>query len=174
MLASVWWSSEKSRHRIPATILVVPAIVALWFQAEVGPFAPLAWTVFLLYPIALLFMAVMRPGVSNLDRVLAAVSVYLLIAVTFGYLHQMVMMLDSTSYRMPIDPMREGNTDMLYFSFVTILTLGFGDIIPLSPFARMLTVTEALIGVFFIAILIARLISLRDEPAENSGPTRSK
>ena len=54
---------------------------------------------------------------------------------------------------------------MLYFSLVTILTLGYGDIVPIAPFARMLTVFEAFFGSFFIAILIARLVSLEGRRA---------
>ena len=48
----------------------------------------------------------------------------------------------------------------IYFSFVTLTTLGYGDIVPISPFARTLSITEALIGSFFIAILIAKLVGL--------------
>ena len=48
----------------------------------------------------------------------------------------------------------------LYYSFVTLTTLGYGDIRPISPTARILSVTEAITGVLYTAILIARLVSL--------------
>ena len=51
--------------------------------------------------------------------------------------------------------------DFVYFSFVTLTTLGYGDITPASPTVRTLTILEALVGQLFIGILIARLVSLQ-------------
>jgi hypothetical protein len=50
---------------------------------------------------------------------------------------------------------------MFYFSFVTITTLGYGDIAPVSLLARSLTIVQALVGQVYIAIVIARLVSLQ-------------
>ena len=51
-------------------------------------------------------------------------------------------------------------SQLLYFSFTTLTTLGYGDISPLSPVARIWAVFEAICGTFFLAILISRLVSL--------------
>jgi len=48
----------------------------------------------------------------------------------------------------------------LYFSFITLSTVGYGDIIPVSEVARMLAVVEAMFGMFYVTLLIARLVSL--------------
>ena len=48
----------------------------------------------------------------------------------------------------------------LYFSFTTLSTIGYGDIIPLSGAARMLAMVEAVFGMFYVTLLIARLVSL--------------
>jgi voltage-gated potassium channel Kch len=48
----------------------------------------------------------------------------------------------------------------IYFSFITLTTVGYGDIVPVSTVARMLTSTEAMTGTLFMAVLIARLVSL--------------
>ncbi len=52
------------------------------------------------------------------------------------------------------------STDALYFSFVTLTTLGFGDIAPISPLARTLVMLEAVTGQLFLAVLVARLVGL--------------
>jgi hypothetical protein len=49
---------------------------------------------------------------------------------------------------------------MLYFSFVTLLTIGYGDIIPVNDIAQTAVVFEGMIGQFYVAILVARLVSL--------------
>jgi voltage-gated potassium channel Kch len=57
--------------------------------------------------------------------------------------------------------------DVLFFSFMTLTTVGYGDIIPVSPEARLVALFEAVAGVFFLAFLVARLVALyrMDEPA---------
>ena len=49
---------------------------------------------------------------------------------------------------------------LMYFSFVTLCSLGYGDILPVTPAARMLATAEAIVGQFYLAIFVARLISL--------------
>ncbi|MFB3068382.1 MAG: potassium channel family protein, partial [Acidobacteriota bacterium] len=64
-----------------------------------------------------------------------------------------------------VDPARNiqglfGSPDLLYFSFITLTTLGYGDITPVAGYARALAALGSLTGLFFLAILIARLVSL--------------
>jgi hypothetical protein len=54
----------------------------------------------------------------------------------------------------------DGGGELIYFSFVTLTTMGYGDITPIHPIARSLAITEALTGQLYIAILLARLVSL--------------
>ena len=79
------------------------------------------------------------------------------------------------------------NFNALYFSFTTLSTVGYGDIIPVSGVARMLAMVEAVFGMFYVTLLIARLVSLycskgpleavnREEIANNKriGPKNSQ
>jgi hypothetical protein len=52
------------------------------------------------------------------------------------------------------------NFNALYFSFTTLSTVGYGDIVPVSGIARMLAMVEAVFGMFYVTLLIARLVSL--------------
>ena len=58
---------------------------------------------------------------------------------------------------------REGSADWVYFSFVTLTTVGYGDITPVARAARSLAMLEALVGQLYPAIIIARLVSLQSE-----------
>jgi voltage-gated potassium channel len=107
---------------------------------------------------------VFRSPRVTLDVMLGAVTAYLLIALAFAALYSLVFHLDSQSFRLPewiergsVEGMR---TEMVYFSLVTLATLGYGDILPSSPFTQMLAVLEAVIGQFFMAVLVAWLVGM--------------
>jgi len=53
-----------------------------------------------------------------------------------------------------------GDSTVLYFSFTTLTTLGYGDIVPTSPISRMLTSVEAIAGQLYLAVLVARLVGM--------------
>jgi voltage-gated potassium channel len=100
----------------------------------------------------------------TLDIMLAAVTAFLLIALSFAALYGLVFHLDSQSFRLPewiergsVEAVR---TEMVYFSLVTLATLGYGDILPSSPFTQMLAVVEAVIGQFFMTVLVAWLVGM--------------
>ena len=57
---------------------------------------------------------------------------------------------------------------MMYFSFVTLATLGYGDILPYSEAARMLAVIEAVVGQFYVAVIVAVVVSRFIAPAASS------
>jgi voltage-gated potassium channel len=100
----------------------------------------------------------------TLDVLLAAVTAYVLIALSFAALYSLVFQLDARSFRLPewieggaVEAVR---TEMVYFSLVTLATLGYGDILPSSPFTQMLAVVEAVIGQFFMTVVVAWLVGL--------------
>jgi hypothetical protein len=100
----------------------------------------------------------------TLDIILAALTGYLLIALSFAALYSLVFHLDSHSFRLPewieYGSVEATRTEMVYFSLVTLATLGYGDILPSSPFTQMLAVLEAVIGQFFTTVLVAWLVGM--------------
>lgn len=89
--------------------------------------------------------------------VLASVCGYLMIAIVYALAYGIVdgLVLESFSSGM-VDP----TNDYLYFSLVTMTTLGYGDIAPIHPLTRSLATTEAVIGQFYVAVIVARLVSI--------------
>jgi hypothetical protein len=100
----------------------------------------------------------------TLDVMLAALTAYVLTAFSFASLYNLAYQLDYKSFRFPewieTNPAEILRTEMIYFSLVTLATLGYGDILPSSPFTQMLAVVEAVIGQFFIAVLVAWLVGM--------------
>jgi ion channel len=113
--------------------------------------------------------------VVTADTVLGGICVYLLIGFVFFYLFDMVELIHPGAFlerdqrlRPPVNAehLLIRRPELNYFSFVTLTTVGFGDITPVDPLARVLTVLEALFGqiylVTFLAFLVGNYISQRD------------
>ncbi len=91
------------------------------------------------------------------DTIRGGICVYLLIGFVWALLYGITASLDGKAFSQAIIA-EESYSNVVYFSFTTLTTLGYGDIIPVSPLAKMLTNLEALIGQLYPAILIAILV----------------
>ena len=121
----------------------------------------LMWVVFLvLLAVAILFR-VFEEGQINVHRIQGAVAVYLLLGVIWAGCYRLVVEVDPTAFNFP-SVTDEGSlmSKLVYFSFVTLTTVGYGDITALATGARSLAMLEALTGQLFPAVLIARLVSM--------------
>jgi len=102
----------------------------------------------------------------TIDSIFAAIVAYMLAALAFSAAYSALYALDPASFSFPapaaITLAEHGAVDAqaTYFSFVTIATLGYGDITPKVPFAQMLVVSEAMFGQFYVAVIIAWLVSM--------------
>jgi len=96
------------------------------------------------------------------DRIYAVVAGYLMLGIIWAYLYGIVEVLAPGSFNMgsdwQIDDAGESKVKLLYFSFVTLTTLGYGDVSPALPFAQSLAVLEAATGILYIAVLVASLV----------------
>jgi hypothetical protein len=116
---------------------------------------------------ALVLWQVFLPGRIDLYRILGAIAAYLLIGMLFAQVFRLIAEWAPGAFLLHGAPRDYDTLAPLfrYYSFVTLTTLGFGDLSPVHPLARSMTVLEALIGVLYPAVLIARLVSLeRPEP----------
>ena len=85
-------------------------------------------------------------------------AVYFLIGFLWSFLYIVVTISDPGSISFPDSELIPG--EIFYFSFVTLTTLGYGDITPESMMARNLTIIEATIGQIYLTVLVARLVGL--------------
>ena len=104
-----------------------------------------------------IMMKVIRSKDIDFNIISGAVSVYLLIALEFSFVFSLLHYFDEQSFRFPTD--YENALDLVYFSYVTITTLGYGEITPVNPIARSLSIVLALVGQLYLTILVAILVS---------------
>jgi voltage-gated potassium channel len=106
---------------------------------------------------------VLFKGKSDLNTIIGSLAMYLLLGLTWSivYLVLLFFIPDAIS-GIPQQEWGENMTHTNYFSFVTLTTLGYGDLIPVSTLARVFAYLEAVTGLFFIAIVVASLINSID------------
>ena len=131
--------------------------------------ARLADVLFFGFTTAVLLYHVLADREVTADTLYGAVCVYLLSGVMWASLYGLVELLQPHAFQASSG---QGVTrsDLLFFSFVTLTTLGYGDITPVTSPARSLAVVEAVFGVLYNALLIARLVGLYRPGAPSPRP----
>jgi hypothetical protein len=106
------------------------------------------------------------------ERLCAALSAYLLLGVCWGVIYAAMSRMDTRALLVggttPEQPLALADT--IYFSFVTLATLGYGDVTPTGPITRGLVIFEAIVGQLYLAILVARLVGLQTASLPSSTP----
>jgi hypothetical protein len=158
MLAANWLAAGSIVIAIVLVIVaaeVESAIVDAYLDAA-------AWLIAGMTLSAVVARAVFGPGKVTFHRIVGGILLYLTIGLTFVALFGLVAILIPDAFK-GLEPLR-GNFaiagNLIYFSFVTLTTIGYGDIVPVHPYARGLANLEAVIGQLYPATLLARLVSL--------------
>jgi hypothetical protein len=98
----------------------------------------------------------------TLDSIFATVAAYLLLALLFAQIYLCLITWNPASFSLPVDaaerPAHLLQSDMTYFSLVTLATVGYGDVLPATHTARMLAMFQAVIGVFYLAVVVAMFV----------------
>ncbi|MGD9330639.1 MAG: potassium channel family protein [Desulfobacterales bacterium] len=161
LIASVHAVSENRRQVILAVLVIAPAI-ALGWGSELLQVRMSQVGAGIMQIIALGFIAykilgyALRGGRVDHEKVAAAVCAYLLLGVVWADLFELVNILIPVSFNSTLLSAK----DFLYYSFVTLSTLGYGDITPVKGPAQALAYTEALVGQLYLTVLVARLVGL--------------
>lgn len=140
------------------------AALAVRWMAFVTPTLALqlwanVWSLAAIMVIAMVLLAqVFRTGPVNPYRIQGAIAVYLLFGIGWAHGYHMTAVLHPGSFNSSGE--MSNVLDWTYFSFVTLTTVGYGDITPLKPIARVLSTGEALTGQLYLAVLIARLVAM--------------
>ena len=177
LIAAVW---AVSRHRgvlVAGLSLAAPTFIAAWMQH----FIERRWLIAAYLVLGVMFLGftavvVLRQTLGGAavtsDTIAGAICFYLLLSVIWALIYALVEIAHPGSF---LDGGRPVGSDghhslvpeLLYLSLVTLSTLGYGDILPVTPQARMLAALEGIIGPLYLAVLIARLVGLA---ASRPGP----
>jgi hypothetical protein len=162
------------RLRVATISLVVPTLISHWIDqlsdSSIHRIVGLGLaTVFLAFLTLVIMFAVFRDETVTFDTIFGAVCAYLLLGVTWGTAYALLVVIspDSLSVSPGLahasgwgEPISAFTPVLQYYSFTTLATLGYGDVSPLSPGARALSVMEGLSGQLYLAVLVARLVGI--------------
>ena len=171
MLAGVSAISRQRTATIVVSVIAVAGLAIRWL----GQFAPsqsmeiavaLSGVVSVATLAYVVLSQVLRAGSVNKHRIMGAIAVYLLFGLAWGEAYLAVERWNPGSFSAAATVALIPQSWM-YYSFVTLTTVGYGDITPVSSLARSLAVLEALTGQLYPAILLARLVALEVNSAAN-------
>ena len=156
-------ASDRPRHRRIAVSLAAISVLANGAALSVGG-VPLwagngASLIFLAYTTYLLLRAVVGSANVTPEIVAGALAAYVMVGLTWAIAYGVVESHWPGSIHFPGDIPEAGFSDLLYFSFVSLLTIGYGDILPVSRAARTLVLLEGLLGMAFSTVLLAVLVA---------------
>jgi len=149
---------------LASTVAVVALFVRwtglLYPTSALGIWPELANIAALLMLLYILLSQVFAPGPVTPMRIQGAMAAYLLFGVGWANAYAIVASTIPRSFSLPGHD-ASSITNWFYYSFVTLTTLGFGDIVPAHPIARSLTIAEVLTGQLYLAVLIGRLVGMQ-------------
>lgn len=130
-----------------------------------------AWLLISLIIIWIVARAVYAPGPITYRRIIGAVLLYVNIGILFVALYVMLAVMIPDAFRgVSVRPHASLPSDFVYFSFVTLTTVGYGDIVPVDPLVRSLSNLEAVIGQLYPATVLARLVSDQVSTRDRNNP----
>ncbi len=133
-------------------------------------FYPTRTTLFFIYLMLFMFFfgsfkaavrQILFKGEVDSNKIIGSLSLYMLIGLMFTTIYLMILIFDPDAFNgIKITEWEHSFFSVAYFSFVTLTTLGYGDISPATPIAKFFVTLEAVTGVFYMAIFVSSLINL--------------
>ena len=168
LIAGVFAVANRKRSLAIALVLAIPAITMRWINQLrpdlVHPAAFLVCALVLLaFVIGHLLHFILRAPVVNMEVLCGSIAAYLMLGLMWTVAYWLVDQLTpggAFSFNTNRGAQSMNGFTGFYFSFITVSTVGYGDITPVSRAARWLAAMEAMTGLLYVAVLIARLVSL--------------
>lgn len=176
---------DRRSHRFLALVAGVTIIAAIW-TVRIVPDAErrvlelvvhVATVIFLFIAVGVILRRLLEGRTVTVDDILGALCGYLLAGVAFANIYGAIELLSPGAFAIntPISGLLvnwyERESLFVYYSLSTLTTMGYGDITPVAPAARSTAVIEAVVGQFYLAVVVAQLVGARLTEA-TGGETR--
>jgi voltage-gated potassium channel len=170
LMASAYAVSGQRKTLVVSLVLLVPGLISSWLTLFIGSLWPLAVSAILVFTFFSYVLSVMIRDILSeqnvtRDTIFGSACVYMLIGAAFAELFVLIQAVEPQSFGQLVDLVPVGQevrlfSELNYFSLVTMTTLGYGDITPKTGLTRGVATIEAMVGQFYLAVLVARLVGL--------------
>jgi hypothetical protein len=172
LISAVLSIAAERRTLITAAALALPAMAGRWLHHYRPDLVPpeiflIAGILLVLFVVANLLRFVLTAPSVSIEVLCASISAYLLLALLWTFAYWLVAELIPGAFAFNVSAAADKSIqgfNGLYFSLITLCTVGYGDITPVSGVARMLAAMEAMTGLLYVAVLLARLVALHAAP----------
>jgi len=171
LLSAVLAVSDRRSVLLTALVLAIPAIAGRWINDVRPDLVPpavflIAGLLLVAFVVVNLLRFVLRAPSVNVEVLCASISAYLMLGLMWTMAYWLVDQLTPGAFSFNTNAGKQSMNgfNAFYFSFITLSTVGYGDITPVSRIARWLAAMEAMTGLLYVAVLIARLVALYSIP----------
>jgi hypothetical protein len=165
LVSAVYALSQKIRNLAIAALLAIPMLFSIWSQYFVRSDAifligRICGVLFIAFTIFHILRHIFQEQEVTKDTIAGAAAVYMLFALMWSFLYGVLDLVEPGSFAISESQTLGERNIFLYYSFVTITTLGYGDVTPVTYIAASLAVLEAVVGQLYLVVLIAWLVGM--------------
>ena len=165
VISMVYAISHKKGHVIVGMLVAIMMLASLWSQyfyqnKGIAAFGMIAGVFFTAVVIANILDFMLKSEEVNREIIYAAILLYLLVALMWAFLYTFLELVDPASFNIDLSQPQGYLLVFQYYSFVTITTLGYGDITPVTEVAKAFSVLEAVVGQLYLVVAVAWLVGM--------------
>ena len=177
LLTAIYAVSQNKRHTVIAFALAIPTLLTFWLRdftsgAAMKIASEVLSGLFFGLTITVLVKFILKSPKITRHVIYAALIAYLLMGIMWASIYELIDIIEPGSFSLVQGWIDNPRLIYLYFSYVTLTTLGYGDVTPLTAPAYSISILEAIIGQIYITVLIARLVGMhithsgKDQPSD--------
>ena len=165
VISMLYAFSHKKGQVIVGMFLAIMMLASLWSQyfyqnKGIAVFGMIAGALFIALVIANLLSFILKAEAVNREIIYAAMLLYLLAALLWAFVYTVIDLVDPASFNIDLSRPQEYLSVFQYYSFVTITTLGYGDITPGTEVAKAFSALEAVVGQLYLVVAVAWLVGM--------------
>ena len=165
LVSTVFALNKNKRYVIISALLVAPLILSIWQvrvtgNAVLGPTGLFFGILFFLFTAFHILKVIFSRKYVTLEVIVGAIAVYLMLGIIWSICYGFLETIYPGSFSFATHGESFDPYSIIYFSFVTLTTLGYGDTVPITSMAQSLTIVEALVGQIYLVVVVAWLVGM--------------
>jgi hypothetical protein len=164
-ISMVYTASHKKQHIYIGAFFAIVMLISLWLQYFhqnnlVFAIGRICGILFFIMVITNILTFIFKSEDVTIEVIYAAILVYLLMALMWSFVYVLLELINPASFNVALSLEQGSQMWSIYYSFVTITTLGYGDITPATELASSFAILEAVVGQLYLVVVVARLVGM--------------